>query len=183
MRHSKATISFFILVAVAAVAAYGALVWTAQLSNQDESTVAPMAETGHKQKTEVADKQEAQPKAEALDTSTWKDYTDRSYFLSFKYPDQWSLQTYPNREGYYIISIKPNKGSDNIRIYVSPSSYFALAGLPSKKTTLAGAQGVNIIDSLIGVKFAAQYYTFDSGTDSTLRPQFQKILSTVALSK
>jgi hypothetical protein len=184
MRHSRATISFFILVAGAALASYGALVLTTQLSGQDNDSLPigrvhkPQAET-----TQPAGPLEATDTAPVNDTTGWKNYTDRTYFLSFKYPPEWSVQTYPNQGGYYIIVLKPKIGSDNMRIYVSPDRYFAMAGLPTKSKTLAGAQGINVNDALVGVKFATQFYTFDAGTDTALRPQFQQILNTVALSK
>lgn len=118
-----------------------------------------------------------------LDTTKWKDYIDRTYFLSFKYPPTWQVETYPQQAGYYIIVLKPDNSAEHIHIYVSPDNYFALAGLPYKSDTLAGTRALNVNDMLVGVKYAAQYYTFDMGANSKLQPQFKRILSTVAFSK
>ncbi len=179
MAKSRPTFTFLVLIAVAAAATYGALLLTTQLSgvNTDVALVTPPPPP---KSSEV---QTSTPTAVNLDTSTWKDYIDRTYFLSFKYPPTWQVETFPQRAGYYIIVLKPDKALDHVRIYVSPTNYFALTGLPTKKTTLAGAAGVSVNDMLIGVKYAAQYYTFDMGTDTKLQPQFQKILATVAFSK
>lgn len=178
MPKSRPTFTFLVLVAVAAAVSYGALLLTTQMSdiNTEVALIQPVP-----QKTEHATNT-AQASAN-LDTTTWKDYIDRTYFLSFKYPPTWQIETFPQQAGYYIIVLKPDKAADHIRIYVSPDHYFALTGLPSKKDTVAGAAALNVNDMIVGVKYAAQYYTFDLGMDSKLQPQFQKIIATVAFSK
>ncbi len=178
MAKSRPTFTFLVLVAVAAAATYGALLLTTQMSDVDSDIA---YETPVPPKTE--DKQPTTPPVANLDTSTWKDYIDRTYFLSFKYPPTWQVETFPQRAGFYIIVLKPDQSSDHVRIYISPSNYFALTGLPTKKDTVAGATALNVNDMLVGVKYAAQFYTFDMGTDTQLQPQFQRILATVAFSK
>jgi hypothetical protein len=180
MAKSRPTFTFLVLVAVAAAATYGALLLTSQMSevNTEVALLEPVP-----QKVINNTNQQTPAQAVNLDTSTWKNYVDRTYFLSFKYPPTWEVETFPDRAGYYIIVLKPDTASDHVRIYVSPSTYFALTGLPAKKDTLAGAAALNVNDMLVGVKYAAQYYTFDMGMDTRVQPQFQKILTTVAFSR
>ncbi len=180
MHTPRPTFTFFLLVALAAVSAYGALLLTTQLSG--DSDVADSTLTNqHKDLAAAPNSASAAPAS--IDISNWKQYTDLTYFLSFKYPPTWQVQTYPSMAGYYIIVIKPDSRADNVRIYVSPNTYFALDGLPTKKDTLGGAQALNINDSLFGVKYSAQYYTFDRGNTAKLQPQFQQIIDSVAFNR
>jgi hypothetical protein len=127
MTGRKATISFIILVALAAIATFAAIYATKNISEPIENS---SLENSVLEENRL---QNIQPTAAELDVSTWKSYTDKNYFLSFKYPSTWQVKTYQNRNGFDIIVLEPNNARDNIRIYVSPENYFALQGLPSKK--------------------------------------------------
>lgn len=179
MKDRKPTFTFVILVTVAALAAYGALVMTSQTHKPEDELIGLQHQIADMRESV---KEPSKP-VESIDTTDWKTYTDREYFLSFKYPPNWQVQTYPDKAGYYIIVLKPNVKADNIRIYVSPTSYFAMTGLPTKKDTLAGINAINVNNMLYGVQYAAQYYTFDQGVDTKLALEFQTILSTVAFAR
>lgn len=186
MHPSRPTVSFFLLVAVAAIASLGALILTTYITPQEvEITSQSPAPANSNEADEAAPVSTDRPKIVEIntDTDTWHAYTDPTYFVSFKHPSDWDVQTFPNSAGYYVITISPKKGSDSIRIYISPDNYSGLAGLPSKKDTIAGVQAINVYDIEFGVKYAAHYYTFDMGTDFRMQPTFKAMLNTVAFSK
>ena len=63
-----------------------------------------------------------------LTTSTegWKTYTSSEYGISFMYPPTWKVREPSKSNGFTILTIDPGAKYDNVRIYISPSSYFAL---------------------------------------------------------
>ncbi len=184
MRSSHPTFSFFVLVAMAAIASFGALYLTSHLSPK-EDVQSTILKKSPATSDNVVTPPDQKPAAINIDTNTdsWQEYTDPTYFLSFKHPNDWDVQTFPDKAGYYVIAVRPKQGTDSIRVYVSPDHYSGLAGLPSKKDNLAGIQSVNVNDETIGVRYSTQYYTFDMGTDIRIQPAFKAMLTTVAFSK
>lgn len=192
--RNRPTLSFFILVAIAAVATYGALLMSSQMLPADsysdiapENNITPVKPETTGTLAEILDDNQsvpvALPKSALVDTTEWEEFTDPSHYLSFKHPSDWTVRTYPDREGYYIIAIRPDEGSDNIRVYIGPQGYFATDGLSYQFDTISGVRARNINNMIYGVKYAAQYYTFSLGNDLELLPEFNTIIKTVALSR
>src|SRR5437868_1393348 len=87
--------SFFILLIIAVAAGLGAVQVEKHFAPQASNQALP-----HHVVKENAAKTETLP---AIDISNWKKFTDSTYSLSFMYPPDWSVKTYPSQAGYYII--------------------------------------------------------------------------------
>lgn len=120
-----------------------------------------------------------------VNSASWKLYQDSKYNLSFKYPSDWTINTYTSKDPSigYIIVLNPNSDADHIRIYINNEGYFATSGLKPEKTKIAGLAGININDVLVGFKQGSTFYTFDSGTTGDLQPYFEELVKTIAVTK
>ena len=117
---------------------------------------------------------------EIADTSTWKDYTDTKYGLSFKYNPEWKIKPWAkNKEGFDVLEIDPGSKFYNIKLYASDKSYYVMDGLPTEKTTIGGLQAVDVSDLLYGVKKGSTYLTFDVGLSLSLKPQFNGLVESI----
>jgi hypothetical protein len=122
------------------------------------------------------------PPAKPVSTASWKQYNDSGHAVSFKYPENWQIQTY-DRTDFDIIVLTPDSGKDHIRIYVSDSEYVGIAGLQTTPITVGGQKGVNANNMVVGVKQGNNFFTFDAGQDQQLLPEFKGILDTVAFNQ
>ena len=194
--RNRPTLSFFLLVALVAIATYGALLLSSQMDPADNfSNIAPANNIASPQPetngtlSEVLSQtsttgENSFVKPEALDTTDWKQFTDSTHYLSFLYPKEWTSKTYPDLDGYYVISLQPNnKTSDNIRIYISNTDYFATQGLAYQYDTISGINARNINNMIYGAKYAAQYYTFTLGNSIELLPEFNTMVKSVSFSR
>lgn len=181
IQATKPTFSFGILFLIA-LGLVGAVYYLNQ-ELQNQMILLPVVPQHQKiAKTPVKSPLKAVEPAKPLSTENWQIYTDQAHAVSFKYPENWQVKTY-SRTGYDIISIIPNQGLDNIRIYVSPTEYIGIAGLKTSTVTVGGVKGVSASDMVIGVKKGTNFFTFDAGQDQQLAPQFDGIIQTVAFNK
>jgi hypothetical protein len=117
---------------------------------------------------------------EIADTSTWKDFVDTKYGLSFKYNPDWKIKPWAtNKEGYDVLEIDPGKKYYNIKVYASEKNYYVMDGLPAEKTTVGGMQALDVSDLLYGVKKGSTYLTFDLGLSLTLKAQFNGLVESI----
>lgn len=122
------------------------------------------------------------PPVEAVSTAGWKNYSDVKYSLSFQYPSDWKIKTSTEKSNgvdYYVIQLDPGSKYYNVKIYVSSSDYFALAGLPTKTDTVGGLPAMNVSNLLYGVKLGSYYFTFDNGLSTQLINQFNALVKSV----
>lgn len=120
-----------------------------------------------------------------IDTSTWKTFKDKRFDFTFKYPSDWNIKTLKEDapDGMYIIQLDTGKDLSAVRIYVSDKHFFAMDGLPTVKTTIAGQKALNVADMLIGIQKNSKYYTFDLGGNTKAQPEFKTLVSQVDFSK
>jgi hypothetical protein len=114
-----------------------------------------------------------------VDTSNWKTYKDETYPLTFKYPDNWVIQSSTATPNYYDIVLNPPGTSSNIHIYISNYSYLAFEGLKQTPYKNGRLSGIKIDDSLIGAKSGEYYYTFDATMNPGQLPEFKALLESV----
>ena len=164
MKFTAPTISFLGLVALAAVLGAGAYFLSTEVD------------------TPLAVLQNNTPQNKAPTGPVLQQYTDDNHLISFLYPPGWDVKTY-NRDDYDVIVLASQDAGDHMRIYVSSSGYFGLGGLKTTPVTIGDVKGVTVNYTIFGVKNGANYYTFDPGTDQTIMPQFDTILTTIAFSK
>lgn len=119
---------------------------------------------------------------EAVDTSNWPTYTDSKYNFSFKYPLDWKLVEPVTKQGYYVVALDPGAKYYNVKIYVNPSSYFAMDNLPSRTLTIGGQPAVDVEGVLYGIKYGENYFTFDEGLSTSIKPQFEALVKSVQFS-
>jgi hypothetical protein len=174
----KATASFiflFLLAVVLTVASYVASKKQTVLpaSNQQAVTQNTPEDSNKKLKPMVSHADEIA----MLPTNDWKEYSDKTLLVTFKYPPTWGVSG-GVENGYQIINVAP-KGGEGIKIYTSVKNYFAVEGLPIEKTTVDNLDAISVDSVLLGVKSGNTYFTFDAGTDSKNLPYFKTLLSTV----
>lgn len=123
--------------------------------------------------------QNAQAETPAVDTSDWKTYSDSQYHFSFKYQPGWKILPAQKKNGYTVLQVDPGAKYYNFAIYISPSSFYIMDGLPFNTESIGGIQAYNVLNSLFGIKFSNYYYTFDVGQSFNLLPQFDALVHTV----
>lgn len=111
-----------------------------------------------------------------VDTSAWKTYIDPTKTFSFLYPSEWQVKKPGTKYGIPVITVDPGVKYDNVTIYMSPSSFFAMDGLPSTTETIAGEQAKNVEGSVYGILHLGTYYTFDKGMSVRITPQFKALV-------
>ncbi len=188
MFKSMQTKSFIALLLIAIASTYASLLVTQQAApNLDAAyyikkagTVAmPHRIQGMSALASVEIPQIQEP--EEIDLSTWKLHEDTNYDLTFKIPQTWSAKTTTYSQGaqrLYIIVIKPENSTDNMRIYISDSS-FAMKGLRTTKTTVDGLPALSADGQLVEVKKQQNFFTFDIGGNLDRKLEFEKILESV----
>mgnify|MGYP003393187997 CR=1 FL=1 len=183
---SKQTKSFVALLLIAFTAVMTAYYLSGLLNNNDEQF---SQETANKQtpKKEVQQTivDNATDTNKKIDTTNWREFKDSRFDVSFRYPPTWTLKTYKEEkdDGMLIIRLDPGNGANTISVYISEDNYYAMEGLPTKKTTVAGHQALSVADMLVGVRYDTKYYTFDLGGNVKYQPEFKVILDQVAFQK
>ena len=81
--------------------------------------------------------------------------------------------------GYTQLQVDPGPKYYNFSIYISPKDFYIMGGLPYSTENISGAQTLNVVNSLFGIKFNNTYYTFDVGQSFMLLPQFDAMVHTV----
>ncbi|MCC7356197.1 MAG: hypothetical protein IT410_01100 [Candidatus Doudnabacteria bacterium] len=170
--------SFFLVLFIAVVSIYSALLLTRELGPiivQKTGLNPSLSNNTTYAQTNVP-----------LSTKDWNQYEDSKYPLDFKYPKEWTVTTYSATDpniGYIIILKPDNDKADNIRIYINAKGYVATSGLTTTKTTINGINGITVNDMLVGIRQGNNYITFDLGTSPELLPYFKALLSTVEITK
>ncbi len=173
-KFSPQTKSLLVLLSLAVLGTYLCLMlWTDMGSgsyrlpvaskNQDKSVTIPAADLFNN-------------KVDPVDTSAWKTYADRDSGLSFKYKPEWSVKDAKIQNGFRIIEVDPGKKYFNIKIYISPSGFYALDGLPTTEETINGHSAINVKNMLYGIKAGQQYFTFDVGASVSLTQDFNALV-------
>lgn len=168
--------SFFLVLFIAVVSIYGALLLTREVGPVIVQKVGLNASLQHNTTYAQANI--------PIPTKDWKQYEDSKYPLNFKYPKQWTVTTYSATDPNvgYIIIVKPDsEQSDNIRVYINTKGYVATSGLTTTKTTVNGINGISVNDMLVGIRQGNNYITFDLGTSPELMPYFKALLGTIEL--
>lgn len=114
-----------------------------------------------------------------VDTSQWPEYRNSTYGLKFKHDPKWKVGSVKKKEGYLVIEIDPGPRFDNFKVYISSDDYFALSGVPTKKTQIGGKEAWDLDGQVLGIKDNATYFTFDMGASLSLKPYFQAMVKTV----
>jgi hypothetical protein len=178
-KFSPQTKSFIVLLALAV---FGTYVCLSLWSDANPSLVDYYRPITSLQQTNAADQNTAtlmENKVSNVDTSSWKTYQDKTVNLSFKYHPDWTVKPLKEKDGYQILEIDPGKKFYNIKIYISPSGYYALSGLPTKNDTIGGQTALNVNNMLYGVNTNGLYYTFDVGISLSLTPNFNALVHSV----
>lgn len=132
----------------------------------------------------VASSQEISvPEIPSVDTSKWKTYTDPSFNFSFKYKPEWKVLPVVKKSGYNILQIDPGAKYFNIKIYISPEDYYVMGGLPYQVEKISGQEAMNVSNLLFGTKFNNNFFTFDIGLSTSLKPEFVAMVRSVTFNK
>ena len=121
----------------------------------------------------------SEPVVPAVDTSGWKIYTASKYNFQFRYDPSWSVKTGGKKDGYDILEVDPGKKYYNFKIYVSPTDYYVVDGLPATDQTIGGKQAKNIQSMLYAIQDDNLRLTFDLGMSLSLRPQFKAMVESL----
>lgn len=176
IQATKPTLSFGVLLIIA-MGLVGAVYYLSQQLEQRNMIQLPMVTPEPK---ELAQNQSVKPEEDRIVSSEdWQEYSDNYLEMSFKYPKDWQVRNY-SRESFDVIVITPSVGKDKIRIYVSDREYIGMAGLKTSTAKIGDLTGVAVDDMVYGVKQGSTYFTFDSGQDLQLIPEFTEIVKTVA---
>ncbi|MCL5667384.1 MAG: hypothetical protein M1383_06465 [Patescibacteria group bacterium] len=119
------------------------------------------------------------PQEPTVDISGWKSYADKKYGLSFFYPPEWKVLAMKQKDGLDVLELDPGTKYVNIKIYVSPSGYYAFGGLSPKEEDINGTKALNVSDLLYGMRHNGNFYTFDIGYSLSLKPQFMALVHSV----
>jgi hypothetical protein len=114
-----------------------------------------------------------------VETATWITYRDPDYPIEFRYPSNWSLQTFTTNPDFYIIKLKSPTSKDGNRVYISPKMYFAAKPDDGKDYKIGNQPGFSVNDQLFGATVAGYFYTFDTGLDLSTTKEFKAIVDTV----
>ncbi len=119
------------------------------------------------------------PPLPAVDTSSWKDYTNAEFGFSFKYNPDWKIKTIQQKKDFNVLEIDPGPKYYNIKVYVSPKEFYVMDGLPAKDEIIDGRTAFNVSNLLYGIKTEKYYYTFDVGLSTSLAPNFSALVHSV----
>lgn len=173
--------SFLVLFGVAIIGTLFS-VWMGNQSNLKNTATGgnPQYTTINYPKNKTLAASAAAAKPQVIDTSAWKEYTDKNFNFSFKYPADWKvLAPAKKKSDFYVLEVDPGKKFYNIKIYISPKDFYALSGLTLNEETIAGVKALNLNDSVYGIKTADYYYTFDIGWSMSLKPRFVALVHSV----
>lgn len=123
---------------------------------------------------------EAKAQEPEIDTSSWKEYKDNKYGMSFKYDPDWNIKPWKkSSEGFDVLEIDPGAKYYNIKIYANPYNFYVMDGLKAEETTVGGAKALNVSDMLYGVLAEKARFTFDVGVSLSLKPKFNALVKSV----
>jgi hypothetical protein len=115
----------------------------------------------------------------AVDTSQWKVYQDKTFGFSFKYKPDWKVLPAVKKGDYTVIEVDPGRKFYNILIYISQKGFYVLDGLPATTEQIAGCAAQNVRDILYGIKKPPYYFTFDVNRSLSLKPNFDALVHSV----
>ncbi len=171
---SPQTKSFIILFGVVIIGTYLSLGLWSELSDK---------RYGFKQDYQVNDQQQpavqGQDNVPAVDTSAWKTYSNPTYKVSFLYKPDWKVFDPIKKDGFTVIQIDPGAKFYNIKIYISPTDYYIMGGLPARTEPIGGQTALNVSNALFGIQANNLYYTFDVGLSMSLVPDFAALVRSV----
>lgn len=124
----------------------------------------------------TADKQAKLPAVQPVDTADWKNYENKNFGFSFKYSPTWKVLSTKKKGDFTILEVDPGAKYFNIKIYVSPKSFYIMDGLPTQLETIGGRQALNVNNALYGVQANNLYYTFDLGWSTKLSEEFNALV-------
>ncbi len=122
---------------------------------------------------------QSEPVVPTVDTSDWKVYTASKYNFQFRYDPSWNIKNGGKKDGYDILEVDPGKKYYNFKIYVSPTDYYIVDGLPATDQTIGGKQAKNIQNMLYAIQDDNLRLTFDLGMSLSLRPQFKAMVESL----
>ena len=175
-KFSNQTKSFIVLFSLAVVGTYMcAMLWPDLASFSYKSYSYQATPTLQNSIAPVPQK----PAIPKVDTSLWKDYSNKDYGFSFKYKPDWKIKTLTSIKNFKIIEIDPGAKYYNIKIYISPKEFYVMDGLPTKTEIIAGKEALNVSDILYGIKTDTNYFTFDIGLSLSLMSDFMALVHSV----
>jgi len=183
-KTSPQTKSFIILLVLALVGCYisselfqklklGLIVPKSQYNKQASNDTLASQQPCHNcssQNTEVTN---------AVDTSQWKIYQDKTFDFSFKYKPDWKVLPAVKKDGYTLIEVDPGRNFYNIEIYIGTQDFYAMNGLPAVTEQIAGCTAQNVKDILYGIENPPYYFTFDINRSLSLKPNFDALVHSV----
>lgn len=180
---SPQTKSFIILIAVAFVGTYLTVAVSQSsldsASGGSEQFYYPAATSSPAPKTPAAAAPKTFPAVQPVSTQGWKTYADKTYPFSFSYDPAWTVKPGIKQNDFYILQIDPGPKYYNIKIYISPSQFYGLDGLPNIQTDVNGAKAFDVSNLLYGIKMGPYYYTFDNGLSTVMINEFNALVHTV----
>lgn len=185
-KTSPQTKSFIILLTIALVGTYVCLILYNRIVNPgSEFSYYPLPK-GYEQ---VLYSQRSNPKTATVisepvvDTSLWKDYSNKTYNFSFKYKPGWKVLPTKKVKGFDVVQIDPGSKFYNFKVYVSQKEFYVMDGLPLADATIGGLPAKEISGVLYGVKNDPYFYTFDIGYSLSLKPEFDAMVNSVSFSQ
>jgi len=177
--YSPQTKSFIILITLAIIGTYLCLaLWSNLSTSPFVPSYRPINYKGPQGRNPL-NQQTSVSQATPVDTSHWRTYSDKELKLSFSYDPTWKVLQATSKNGYRILQVDPGTKYYNIKIYVSPSSYYIMDGLPSTADNIGGQSAQNVNNALYGVKANREYYTFDVGLSMSLLPEVDALVHSV----
>ncbi len=177
---SPQTKSFIILLACAVVGTYLSF-WVA--ANYQNTIKYPSSEykaiSYNESNLNLINQTLAAEPEPVVDTSAWKRFEQKTFGFSFLYNPDWKIGEIKKQNGYDVLEIDPGVRYYNIKIYISPSDFYVMGGLPDKEVQIAGQNALDVADLLYGLKANGYYYTFDNGQSVSLKPQFKALVSSL----
>jgi len=114
-----------------------------------------------------------------VDTTGWKTYSDTQEQLSFLYKPDWKVLPAVVKNGFTVLQVDPGLKYYNIKIYISPTEFYIMDGVPTKTETIGGQTALNAGNALYGIKANNLFYTFDVGLSMSLVPDFNALVHSV----
>lgn len=185
MKASIQTKSFIALLLFATIGTYICIVlWGSEIYQKVGKNQAVYNPANYRVSNKPTQVSQAQATAiEAIDTSTWSDYTNTDFGLNFKYKPDWKILKPVTKNGFTVIQLDPGSKYFNIKIYVSENSFYIMDGLPTQEETINGFKALNVNNALYGLNVNNLFFTFDVGLSMSLVPEFNALVRSVKFTK